>query len=346
MQTLYSMLQKALVLVLSVFTISQAQTTYFHQDFATTTSLVNPLPDTGQFSHIILTAPQLSYHKFHRGYVEFVRSQQDSATGGIIRAMRATPFQPNPKTLFIQVKLAAESVQSGEVNAIYFYAGEDFNPVNNSFPGNGIMFSKFVINFKEDSICIKDSESQKTSRWIPKREKVTVTWVLNNADKNLIYSAPESGTESTVVPGTYDLWLNGEPVSLGSKGYPGSSVFSPTKLSNFELRFRNGLGKIRIYDILIREGENSALFSKAIIMPNPVTGRMFQIRSPDIDINTVRLISTSGKLVSVKTESLKNGTVQVRIPDDLPAGIYIVHYNDRQLVKTRLKVLCNNDNFS
>ncbi|KQS34287.1 hypothetical protein ASG33_04570 [Dyadobacter sp. Leaf189] len=333
------MLQKALFLVLSVFNFSQAQTIYFHQDFAKTTSLVNPLPDTGQFSHIILTAPQLSYHKFHKGYVEFVRSQQDSATGGIIRAMRATPFEPSPKTLFIQIKLAAESVQSSAVNAVYFYAGEDFNPVNNSFPGNGIMFSKFVINFKEDSICIKDSESQKTSRWLPEKEVVTLTWVLNNAAKDLIYEAPDSSGEVTVGPGTYDLWLNGEPVSLGSKGYPGNSVFSPTKLSNFELRFRNGLGKLRIFDILIRDGEKEDAASNPIAFPNPVAQRVFQIRSQGIDVSTIRLISSSGNSVAAKTEALQNGTVQVRIPEYLTSGIYIVRYRDRYQVQRQLKVL-------
>ncbi|WP_439556317.1 T9SS type A sorting domain-containing protein [Dyadobacter sp.] len=339
MQTHYRLLQKALFLVLSVFTFSQAQTIYFHQDFAKTTSLVNPLPDTGQFSHIILTAPQLSYHKFHKGYVEFIRSQQDSATGGIIRAMRATPFEPSPKTLFIQIKLAAESVQSSAVNAVYFYAGEDFNPVNNSFPGNGIMFSKFVINFKEDSICIKDSESQKTSRWIPKKEGVTLTWVLNNADKDLIYKAPESDGEVIVGPGTYDLWLNEEPVSLGSKGYPGNSAFSPTKLSNFELRFRNGLGRIRVFDILIREGENGDPAEKPFAFPNPVAKRVFQIRSQDIDISTIRLISPSGNLVAVETKVLQKGTVQLKIPEFLPSGIYIVGYEDRRQGQKQLKVL-------
>jgi hypothetical protein len=339
MQTFYQTCRRALFLVLFVFSSTHAQVTYFHQDFAKTTSLVNPLPDTGQFSHMILTAPQLSYHKFHKGYAEFVRSQQDSATGGIIRAMRATPFEPNPKSLFISITLSAESVQSSSVNALYFYVGEDFNPVNNSFPGNGLMFSKFVINFKEDSICIKDSETQRVSRWIAKKEKVTLSWILNNAEKNIVYFVPGSNLENTLAPGKYDLWLNNELVSLASEAYPGTSAYSVAKLTNFEMRFRNGLGKIRIYNILIREGESTEQLSGPIIMPNPTTGQVFFIKSQNIDMNTLKLISPHGNQVPIISKSQKKGLTEIRPTGQLTAGLYILHFQDMSRRRTSLKVI-------
>lgn len=305
-----------------------AQSVYFHQDFQKTTSLVNPQPDSGQFSHIILTFPQLSYHKFHKGYMELIRTQQDSAKGGIIRALRTTPFSPNPKALFIQITLSAESIQSNAVNALYFYTGENFDPVNNSIPGNGLMFGRFAINFANQTMVIKDSETQQLSEAIPVKKQVTLTWVLNNSNAAISYAINAQTPESQVNSGQYDLWVNDRAVSLGSKAYPGESTFSLTKLSNFEIRYRNGLGKIRIHEILIREAgmqnEDRAFFA----MPNPVSGEAFIVNLPENQARSIRVHHISGIEIPVSFNMISKKKAEVRLPAGLAGGIYLVSYLD------------------
>jgi hypothetical protein len=315
------------IAVLMLFsTLCNAQTVYFHQDFSKTTSLINPQPDTGQFSHIILTAPALSYHKFHKGYMELVRTQQDSATGGIIRAMRAEPFSPNPETLFIQIRFSAESVRSTTVNAIYFYVGENFNPVNNSFPGNGLMFGKCSINFLDGSFTIKDLETQLTSKAFGTKTAVTLTWVLNNSDKPFPYRISEKLGETMAMPGTYDLWADDEPINKGSKAYPGNTSYSKTKLSNFEIRFRNGLGQIRIDDILIREGKLPPETDETMVAPNPVSGDVIMLSARDADLASVKLVNVAGQEIRAKVVRITKMQVKITPDSKLKSGIYIVYF--------------------
>ena len=304
-----------------------AQPIYFHQDFEKTVSLVNPQPDTGQFSHIILTAPQLSYHKFYKGYMELVRTRQDSATGGIIRALRATPFSPNAKSLFIQVTLSAQSVHSEAINAIYFYIGENFDPVNNSFPGNGLMFGRVALNFNGNTIALKDLETQKLSESIALKEQFTLTWVLNNSETPLPYQVFPTSPETQVAPGTYDLWVNEKVVSQGSKSYPGNSEYSGTKLSNFEMRFRNGLGKIRIHDLMIRGLEKPADPEGQIIMPNPVRDNSFVINSKKVRHETLKLSAANGNEIPFKSLT-DRGKIRIQIPEYIVSGMYILSYQD------------------
>ncbi len=318
---------------------STAQTIYFHQDFSQTISLVNPQPDTGQFSHVILTAPALSYHKFHKGYMELVRSRQDSATGGIIRTLRATPFEPNPETLIVRITLSVEGIQAPALNAMYFYIGEDFNPVNNSFPGNGLMFAKCSLNFLDDGFHFKDLETQQVSKVHQQKRQVTLTWVLNNSDKPLPYRIGTSSTEGTAQPGTYDLWVDGEPVSTGSEAYPGTSVYSKTKLSNFEMRFRNGVGKIRIDEICIDDGKSKTLPNEAFVAPNPARRDGIMVSGKGVNDSSVRLIDSDGTVLPAQTMREKQGWLKV-IPLSPPAsGIHILQLVGPDGKKQALRVM-------
>ncbi|SDG12880.1 Por secretion system C-terminal sorting domain-containing protein [Dyadobacter soli] len=278
-----------------------AQTTFFHQDFSQTTGLINPQPDTSQFSHVILTAPALSYHKFHKGYMELTRTRLDSLTGGIIRAMRATPFSPNPETLIVRITLSVEGVQAPALNAMYFYIGEDFNPVNNSFPGNGLMFAKCAINFLEDGFNIKDLETRQVSKTYAEKKQVTLTWVLNNSAVPLEYHINPTSPEETAQPGTYDLWVGNEPVARNANAYPGTSAYSKTKLSNFEMRFRNGVGKFRIDEIRIDDGKPQPVVENAFVAPNPARKDRIALSGKGVNAASVRLIGVNGKVLPLKT---------------------------------------------
>ena len=334
------MLNTYLTLVFALFAFaSSAQTTYFHQDFSQTAGLINPQPDTGQFSHVILTAPALSYHKFHKGYLELTRSRLDSATGGIIRAMRATPFSPNPETLVVRIAFSVEGIQAPALNALYFYIGEDFNPVNNSFPGNGLMFAKCSVNFMEDGFNIKDLETRQVSKTYPEKQQITLTWVLNNSGKPLPYRVGGSLNDETAQPGTYDLWVNDESVAKGSNAYPGASGFSKNKLSNFEMRFRNGVGKIKIDEIRIDDGQPQPLVNEALIAPNPARREGIRVSGSGVNTSTVRLVDSNGKVLPVRTISEKQGLLRV-IPLSPPAsGIYILQLVRQDGRKRTLKVM-------
>lgn len=305
-----------------------AQTTYFHQDFLAAKSYVNPAPDTGQFSHVVQTVPALSYCKFQHGFMDLVRTLQDSATGGIIRAMRASPFEPNPETLFIQIRLSAENIQSAAVNAVYFYTGENFNPDNNSFPGNALMFGKFSLNFTGSGFTVKDLGTQFTSNAIKSKTPVVITWVLNNSAESFKYKLfPDNVAEYEAFPGSYDVWVNTESVSRNSKAYPGNSPFSKSKLSNFEIRFRNGIGKIKIHDILIREAVSELNPSEVIIAPNPSSGKIIGLKSARIDSASLRLVSMNGKDIPFRQQSLSADHFLIFPVKTLASGIYILFFH-------------------
>lgn len=316
-----------------------AQTVYFHQDFSQTTGLINPQPDTGQLSHVILTAPALSYHKFHKGYMELSRTRLDSLTGGIIRAMRATPFSPNPETLVVRITFSVEGIQSPALNAMYFYVGEDFNPVNNSFPGNGLMFAKCSVNFLEDGFNIKDLETRQVSKTYPEKKQVTLTWVLNNSKAPLKYHINTASPEEAAEPGTWDLWIDDEPVARNTKAYPGTSTYSKTKLSNFEMRFRNGVGKIRIDEISIDDGKPKPVADNVFIAPNPARRDHITLSGKGVNAASVRLIDVNGRILPVKAVAETPDKLSLKPLSPPASGIYILQIQKKDGAKQVLKVM-------
>jgi len=316
-----------------------AQNVYFHQDFSQTIGLINPQPDTGQFSHVILTAPALSYHKFHKGYMELTRTRLDSLTGGIIRALRATPFSPVPETLIVRVTFSVESIQAPALNALYFYVGEDFNPVNNSFPGNGLMFAKCSVNFMDDGFNVKDLETRQVSKTFPEKKQVTVTWVLNNSQTPFVYHIKPHSPEETAQPGTCDLWVDDEPVSRNTDAYPGTSAYSKTKLSNFEMRFRNGVGKIRIDEISITDGKPKPLENNAFVAPNPAPGDHITLSGKEVNAASVRLIDSNGKVLPLKTVVENPGRLALKPLSPPASGVYILQFQKQDGQKEALKVM-------
>ncbi|SKB58255.1 T9SS type A sorting domain-containing protein [Dyadobacter psychrophilus] len=330
----------AVVLVSMVFQCAIAQTIYFHQDFLKSGPFVNAEPDSSQYSHIVQTVPSLSYSKFSKGFMDLVRTQEDSATGGIIRVLRATPFKPNPETLFIQITISAESVQSAALNAMYFYVGEKFNPDNHSFPGNALMFAKFSLNFLEGGFSIKDFATQNTSKLIARKKQVTLTWVLNNSKKLLAYKlTPNHTLTYNALPGTYDLWVDNEPVSLNSKAYPGNSLFSDTKLSNFEMRFRNGQGKIRIHEILIRNGSSELKPGEAVVAPNPATRKLVTLRAENVELKSVRMFNMWGRDVNISAEIIAADKIEIHPAEELSSGMYVVSFENKHHQKRSVRVM-------
>lgn len=232
-----------------------AQTNYMEQNFAGGGPFVSPSPGIGQFSHLITTNAALSKYEFGPGYMDLIRLQQDSATGGIVRAVRAVPFSPNPETLYIQITFSVEEIGVAGTNAVYFYLGENFSPTNNKIPANALLFSRFSLNFLASSFVVHDIETGRNSSPLPLRTPVTLTWVLNNSPDGQIYRKPETAAnpDHKVMPGKYDLWVNETLQVNDADAYPGASAYSASKLSNFEIRFRNAVGKVRFTSLRIRD---------------------------------------------------------------------------------------------
>jgi hypothetical protein len=155
---------------------------------------------------------------------------------------------------------------------------------------------------------------------------VTLTWVLNNSDKPFSYRISEKLGETMAMPGTYDLWADDEPVSKSSKAYPGNSSYSKTKLSNFEMRFRNGLGQIRIDDILIREGKLPPETDETMVAPNPVSGDVIMLSARDADIASVKLVNVAGQEIRAKVVRITKMQVKITPDSKLKSGIYIVYF--------------------
>ncbi|GLU53325.1 hypothetical protein [Dyadobacter frigoris] len=213
-----------------------------------------------QFSHLITTNPVLSKFEFGSGYMDMVRILENGQTGGYLKALQAVPFSPNPETLYIQISFSVEEINETWANAVFFYSGENFNPDNNQITPNNLLFSRFTLNFLSSGFQVHDVEMGKNSSILPLKTLVTITWVLNNSVDGQIYRKPESAQpEYKVMPGRYDLWVNDELIADDAKAYPGSLVYSITKLSNFEIRFWRGAGRVRFTNLRIRDITNILL---------------------------------------------------------------------------------------
>jgi len=178
-----------------------------------------------------------------------------ATNGGLVRAVRAVPFSPNPETLYIQLTFSVEEISVADLNALYFYSGENFSGTNSTFPPNANLFSRFTIDFLASSFVVHDIQTNKKSNPLPLKTPVTITWVLNNSSDGHIYRKPESSAnpDYKVMPRKYDLWVNETLLVDDADAYPGSSAYSVNKLSNFEIRFWTGVGRVRFGSLRIRD---------------------------------------------------------------------------------------------
>jgi len=230
-----------------------AQTNYMEQNFSGGGPFVSSNPDAGQFSHLVTTNEAASKFEFGPGYMDMTRLV--ATNGGLVRAVRAVPFSPNPETLYIQLTFSVEEIGVADLNALYFYSGENFSGTNSTFPPNANLFSRFTIDFLASSFVVHDIQTNKKSNPLPLKTPVTIAWVLNNSSDGHIYRKPESSAnpDYKVMPRKYDLWVNETLLVDDADAYPGSSAYSVNKLSNFEIRFWTGVGRVRFGSLRIRD---------------------------------------------------------------------------------------------
>ncbi|WP_025763376.1 hypothetical protein [Dyadobacter tibetensis] len=237
-----------------------SQITYFEQGFDGSGPFESGVPGSGQFDKIVKT--NTSSFQFANSALEMTRSQNPDpkGTSGIVKAVRSSAFLPTPETLYIQLTLSVKDISTVTSNAVYFYVGENFNPNDNTIPGNLLMFARFSLNFTGAGVVVHDFQKNVNSAPIAPNTTFTLTWVLNNSAWGQVYKFPETAAVANykVMPYRYDLWVNGMLLVDEATGYPlpGSGTpnpYSPSKLTNFEIRFRDGFGTLGVDYILIRD---------------------------------------------------------------------------------------------
>lgn len=238
------------------------QDTYFDQDFAGPGPFASTTPNLSQFDTLLTTAPEFSTFNFANGEMEMKRVDNPSTGGksGLARAVRNTPFSPNPETLYIQITLYAKDLDNlvSAPNGMYFYVGEGFSNINSSIPSNSLLFAKISLSFSGTSFVVRDLSTNQNSVSIQNLQPITITWVLNNSDNTVAYKFPESSSNANNIVGSmkYDVWVDNNLLADEVGAYPlpntGDNPFSTTKLSNFEIRYTNGFGSIVFTNIKIR----------------------------------------------------------------------------------------------
>lgn len=176
------------------FSICQAQTIYFSQNFNTaTTSSQTPFenataPTVGQFNYITNALITPTGEKF----LKFI------GNNSICRATRSTEFSPIPSTLYVQFSVRASSIGAENADAVEFYFGNGANFDNTTAaPSTPVMSIKFGVN-TPSSLIIQGSSQLAT-------QFLTVTLFINNDNRSMTYN---DGTRSGAVAAKkYDLYV-------------------------------------------------------------------------------------------------------------------------------------------
>ena len=202
------------------FSICQAQTIYFSQNFNTaTTSSQTPFenastPTIGQFNYITNALITPTGEKF----LKFI------GNNSICRATRSTEFSPIPSTLYVQFSVRASSIGTENPDAVEFYFGNGANFDNTTTaPITPVMSIKFGVNTPSNLII--QGSSQVATQFL------TVTLFINNDNRSMTYN---DGTRSgTVDAKKYDLYVG-------------------TSLISNDLSVNNTLGNLSQFKILTK----------------------------------------------------------------------------------------------
>lgn len=316
-----------------------AQSTFFDQDFTGGGPYESAAPGTALFDKIVSTHAQ-SFAEEGSGYLDLVRQ----APGGLVRAIRSTPFAPTPTSLYAQWTMSVEEIIAPDNNAVYFYIGRDFRTDNSSIVPNDNLFARFSLNFQSDNTyVIRDLQTNTNSLSIGLKTPVTITWVMNNSNEGHVYKMPDSVAtpDHKVMPGKYDLWINGTPLVSGISAYPGSGVkYDANQLTNFEVKFWTGLGRVRFHNFKIRdiagilpienivvEEDNLFQQTRVHLLTNPTTSSSITIKHENVLLREATLYSVVGEVISSKLIYLDDHLTQLYPAYPLVSGVYIVCYS-------------------
>ena len=202
---------------------------------------VNSAASNSQFTFLSTNNDLASIEINGDGVLRLVREGS-----GTVYVVRNTNFEGPPTNLEISFDFNVDSTASTSGQAVEFMIGQNF-PNSNSNPTE--KHSRFFINTKSPTGApgtwgVTPENASSTSAY---NTSETVSWFINHGSENILYTAP-NGMVDTLVPDTYDLWVN------TTKHYNDQIAIGPTvDLNNFEIRIGGGNGFYTIDNLNISE---------------------------------------------------------------------------------------------
>ena len=171
--------------------------------------------------------------------------------------LRSTNFSPIPTTLYLEVDVSVPTVVANINGAAIFNIGRDFTSVGS--PANAEVFARFSINlgvnntFQIRNVPGVPGGATANSTTFPNTKTVKVIVAMNNDVADAMYFDPRDANAPQMVlkPGTYDIWVDNEPLRLGRVKVAGAS--GNVTLSNFNFQFNMGEGTITLDNLRIRD---------------------------------------------------------------------------------------------
>lgn len=239
------------LLVLSLSSTSYAQTDYFIQDFNGPGPFAATTPTNGQFN--TLTAKNNSSFTTSGGNLSMTRG----AAPAQVAFVRNTSFSPVPTTMYLEVDISVPVVDSVINGAAIFNIGQNLTGVG--APANAEVFARFSINlgvnntFQIRNVPGVPGGATANSNTFANTQTVKVIIAMNNDVGDAMYVDPRDANAPQMVlkPGTYDIWVNNEPLRLGRVKVAGA--LGNVTLSNFNFLFNTGRGTITMDNLRIRD---------------------------------------------------------------------------------------------
>ncbi len=238
-------------LILSLSSASYAQTDYFIQNFNGPGPFAAAAPTNSQFN--TLAANNNSSFTTSGGNLSMTRG----FTPAQVAFVRSTSFSPVPSTLYLEVDISVPVVDSAINGAAIFNIGQNITGVG--APANADVFARFSINlgvnntFQIRNVPGVPGGSTANSTTFANTRTVKVIVAMNNGNSSTTYFDPRDANAPQMVlqPGTYDIWVDNEPLRLGRVKVAGSA--GNVTLSNFNFLFNTGRGTIVMDNLRMRD---------------------------------------------------------------------------------------------
>jgi hypothetical protein len=228
-----------------------AQTDYFIQNFSEVVGYTSTTPNNTQFN--TLGASNNASATVSEGKLVMTRG----ATPAQAFFLRNTNFSPVPSTLYLEVDIGVPTVVANINGAAIFNIGRDFTSAGS--PANAEVFARFSINlgvnntFQIRNVPGVPGGSTANSTTFPNTRTVKVIVAMNNGNTPITYFDPRDANAPQMVlqPGTYDIWVENEPLRLGRVKVAGEA--GNVTLTNFNFQFNMGEGTITMDNLRIRD---------------------------------------------------------------------------------------------
>lgn len=253
MNTSYTNYLRILVLVAGLLggDFAVGQSTYFQQDFSGPGPFTSTTPNSSQFNS--LAANNNASFTTSGGNLSMIRG----AAPAQVAFVRNTNFSPLPSTLYLEVDINVANVVVPINGAAIFNIGQNLTGVG--APANADVFARFSINlgvnntYQIRNVPGVPGGSTANSTTFSNTQTVKVIIAMNNGSTSITYFDPRDASAPQMVlqPGTYDIWVDNEPLRLGRVKVAGASA--NVTLSNFNFLFNTGEGTIVMDNLRIRD---------------------------------------------------------------------------------------------